>query len=207
VTEEKQELQEQEVVEEEATNHAESGGEQDDTGRSFTQAELDAIIADRISRVKKQYGDYDELKDKASKWEEHEIEQMDELERAQKRIADAEAAAEQANQQASETLVLASVIAEASKAGALYPEDAFNLIDRSGVKVEGGKVEGVADAVKTLVEAGRLVMRRTSTPNLDGGKGSGEREREKKSEATDEEASIARKLGLTIEQYLAGKKK
>lgn len=133
--------------------------------------------------------------------------EMSEIDKAQKRAADAEAAAEQARKQANETLILAKVIAEASKAGAAYPEDAFNLISRKEISIKDGNVEGVEDAVKSLVEAGRLVMRRQPAPNLDGGKGSGEREREKRPEATTEEAEVARHMGLTIEQYLSGKKK
>lgn len=37
--------------------------------RTFTQAELNAIVADRLSDVKKQYGDYDDLKAKAEKFD------------------------------------------------------------------------------------------------------------------------------------------
>ena len=216
MTEKKEEekLQEQETIEEEAApeKDAESGGKEDDKGeRTFTQAELDATIANRLSRDRKKqaekYAGFDAIKEKAEKWDAHEVEQMGELEKAQKRIADAEAAAQKASQKAEETLILASVIAEAAKAGAAYPEDTFNLLDKSGITVEDGKVVGVADAVKELVEAGRLVMNKRTAASLDGGKGSGEREKEKKPEATDDEISIARKLNLTPEQYLKGKNK
>ena len=38
--------------------------------KTFTQSELNAIIADRLSEVKSKYSDYDDLKDKASKYDE-----------------------------------------------------------------------------------------------------------------------------------------
>ena len=40
--------------------------------KTFTQSELNAIIADRISEVKEKYGDYDDLKAKAQKFDEAE---------------------------------------------------------------------------------------------------------------------------------------
>lgn len=35
--------------------------------RTFTQAELNAIVADRLARERAKYADYDKLKDKAGK--------------------------------------------------------------------------------------------------------------------------------------------
>jgi len=199
-------LQDEQETEDNANDNVQPDGEQGEDVRTFTQAELDTILTARLSREREKYADYPDLKEKAKRWEEHEIEQMDELEKAKKRADDAEAAIQQANRQAEETLVLATVVAEASKAGAAYPEDAFNLIDRSGVKVEDGKVSGVEEAIKELVDAGRLVMRRRAAPALDANKGSGDREKEKKSEATDEEKEIAWKLGIDPDDYVKGKR-
>ena len=49
--------------------------------KTFTQSELNAIIADRISEVKEKYGDYDDLKAKAQKFDEAEEASKSELQR------------------------------------------------------------------------------------------------------------------------------
>ena len=48
-------------------------------------------------------------------------------------------------------------MAEAAKAGAAHPEDVYLLADRSAVDVgDSGEVSGVTEAVKALVDAGRV---------------------------------------------------
>lgn len=51
------------------------------TEKTFTQSELNAIIADRISEVQQKYGDYDDLKVKAAKFDEAEEASKSELQR------------------------------------------------------------------------------------------------------------------------------
>ncbi len=66
-----------------------------------TQADLDRIIADRLSRERAKYGDYQELKSKAAQFDELTEAQKTELQKAIDRAEKAEAAlakAEQANQ-------------------------------------------------------------------------------------------------------------
>jgi multidrug efflux pump subunit AcrA (membrane-fusion protein) len=197
-------------VEVNESENAQSGGKQDDI-RMFTQAELDAVVTDRLARERKKatekYADYEALKEKASRLDEIEKAQLSELEQAQQRAAEADARAEQALRSANERLILAEVVAEASKLGALNPRDAYRLLEEGDVKVEDGKVVGAESAVKSLVDAGRLVMRRPSAPDLDAGKGSGEREKEKKPESTADQEEMARKLGVSIEEYMKRVKK
>ena len=38
--------------------------------RTFTQAEMDAIIGDRLNRERKKYADYEDIKAKAAKFDE-----------------------------------------------------------------------------------------------------------------------------------------
>jgi vacuolar-type H+-ATPase subunit I/STV1 len=134
--------------------------------------------------------------------------EMSEIEKAQKRAHEAEAARDQALQQANDRLIRAAFVAEAAKAGATHPEDAFALADRAAVKIaEDGAVAGVAEAVKALVEGGRLVMSaRPQAPPLDGGVGGGDRTTGNPKPLSEDELLIARKLGLTAEQYQRGKK-
>ena len=53
--------------------------------RTFTQAEMNAIIADRLSRERTKYADYDDLKAKAAKYDEVEEAGKTELQKAQSR--------------------------------------------------------------------------------------------------------------------------
>lgn len=50
--------------------------------RTFTQAEVDAIVGDRLKRERTKFADYDALKEKASKFDEIEEANKTELQRA-----------------------------------------------------------------------------------------------------------------------------
>ena len=58
--------------------------------RTFTQSELDAIIGDRLARVKEKYADYELLKGKANKLDEIEEASKTELQKATERAEAAE---------------------------------------------------------------------------------------------------------------------
>ena len=51
-------------------------------GKTFTQAEMDAIIGERLSRERAKYADYDEVKAKAAKYDEVEEANKTELQKA-----------------------------------------------------------------------------------------------------------------------------
>ena len=126
---------------------------------------------------------------------------LTETEKLTKERDDALAAAKKADENARNTLTRAAFIAEAAKLGAVHPEDAFALADRSDVEIdENGKITGVAEAVKVLVEAGRLPIAAGGAPNLDGGAG-GNGKHEKKVVLTPEELAIAKKMRIKPEDY------
>lgn len=56
--------------------------EEQATERTFTQAEVDAIVGDRLKRDRAKYADYDELKAKADKYDELEEANKSELQKA-----------------------------------------------------------------------------------------------------------------------------
>lgn len=58
--------------------------------KTFTQAELDAIVQDRLDREKKKYSDYKELKASAERLKTLESEKLTEQEKATKKLADLE---------------------------------------------------------------------------------------------------------------------
>lgn len=188
---------------------APTGGTQVDTGgeRTFTQAEMDRIIGERLTRERQSKGDYDDLKAKAARLDELEEAQKSELQKAKDAADKAKAERDAALARAQDTLVRAAFVAEAAKAGAAHPEDAYALADRAGVEVsEDGKIGGVEEAVKALVDGGRLVMGKRRAPGLDGGAGSGDAPGGEKPLSAEEQA-IAKRMGLTPEQYTKGKKK
>jgi phage I-like protein len=114
-------------------------------------------------------------------------------EAAEKRAADAEA-------KATQRLIEASFVAEASKLGVKHPEDAYRLADRSAVLVDDdGTVTGVAESVKALVDAGRLVMGQPVPPSGDAGAGGGQAQR--RAALTAAEEAVASKMGLSAEDY------
>jgi hypothetical protein len=74
---------------------ATGGGGQGGTGGAAfvaptTQAELDRIIADRLSRERSKFADYDDLKTKAAKFDEVEAKSKTDLEKEQERANAAE---------------------------------------------------------------------------------------------------------------------
>lgn len=71
------------------TTPAEQTAEQPE--RTFTQSELDAIVKDRLAREKGKYADYEELKAKATKFDEAEEANKSELQKATERAQALEA--------------------------------------------------------------------------------------------------------------------
>ena len=171
--------------------------------RTFTQAELDAHLAERLARERKKYEGFDELKQKAARWAEYEEAQKSELQRAQERADKAERERAEALARSNDALIRAAFVAAAGRIGAKHPDDAYRLADRAAVKLgDDGAVIGAEEAVTALVESGRLpLMGRPPAPDLNAGAGSGERAPERQVRLTPEEAEVARKMGVSPEQY------
>ncbi len=71
-------MDEKTVNQEQATN-------QEQAEKTFTQAELDAIISDRLKREREKYPNYEEIKEKAAKLDEIEEASKTELQKATER--------------------------------------------------------------------------------------------------------------------------
>lgn len=131
--------------------------------KTFTQAEIDEIIAKRIERERKKYSDYDDIRAKADKYEkeseERRLAELSEKERAEELAKKYEAEkAELAQQletiktQAEREKIRNAFITKAQAANIAYIDDAIALADLSAVKVTDEGVEGVDDVVKSLIE-------------------------------------------------------
>jgi len=188
--------------------HVNDDGEQSVVGpgdgvKTFTQVELDRLLGERAARERAKYADYDELKKARAKLQEIEDAQKSELQRAQEAREAAEKAAQAVISNANTRLIQAEFIAAAALAGVKHPEDAFALADKTVVQISNdGKVTGVTEQVKALVDAGRLPMQSgPRAPSLDGGAGGGSRATET-IKPTPEQVEYAAKMHIPIEEYM-----
>lgn len=128
--------------------------------KTFTQADVDRIINDRLARQKSQYADYEELKKSAGRLKDLETAQLSETEKRDKRIQELEAAAAEfegkgraRDLEITERLVKAEVRIVASGMGFASPDDAYRLADLVEVKLDDqGAVLGVQKALDKLMK-------------------------------------------------------
>lgn len=134
-----------------------TGGSQDagasGAERTFTQADVDRIVQERLARQKAQFAGYDELKQKAEQFDELQQQQMTELERANQRAAQLEQELADATASRKESLLRASVVGEAAKRNVVDPDAAIALIDRALLEFDQqGNPTNVATAMDSLLE-------------------------------------------------------
>jgi len=171
---------------------------------------LQAELADLKAHVKTLNNESASRRRKLDEYEKAEEErkqaQMTELEKERDKAAKAARERDEALQLANDRLIRGAVYAEAAKHGVVHPEDAYALIELKGVSVnDDATVEGVAEAVKALVEAGRLPLSgRPGAPSLDGGAG-GNQQTQRAALTAAEEAQ-AKRMGIKPEDYLKHKK-
>lgn len=138
--------------------------------KTFTQAELERQLGERLARERAKYADYEELKAAKTKLEELEAGQLSERDKLQKQIeklekkaAEAEARALEKERLAQETLIRSAVLSEASKLGFANPEDAYLLLAQKPTIGEDGQPAGVAEAIKALAESRPYLIRGTQS--------------------------------------------
>lgn len=175
--------------------------------RTFTQQDLDTLVAARLKREREKYSDYDELKEAAGKYRQLEEDKKTEEQKLRDQLTAAETEKAQVMANANKKLIQAAFISEATAAGVKHPKDAYALAVNDGHQFEiaGEEITGVKEAVTALIQAGRLVLNQQRAAALDGGAGGGERQSDKGATLTDEEKVIAQKMGLTEAQYAAQK--
>jgi hypothetical protein len=183
---------------------AQDSGKQSDQEKpepTLTQEELDAIVKKRIARERAKYSDYDELKTKAKELDDLREAKKSETEKLQSKLEKAHEERDAALTKAETTLITATFIEVASKLGVKHPQDAYALADRTAIMIEEGKVVGVEEAVKTLVDNGRLpLVGKPKAPGLDGGAGDGSRSTDIP-KLTPEQKEIADKMKVPHEDY------
>lgn len=134
--------------------------------RSFSQAELNAILARQKRELLADAGDLAELRDKAKRLDDLEAQSQTELERERNRADSAVAEAQKIREAAERRLVEAAVLTEATKQKAIKPEHLHRLIDTGSVTVgDDGQVAGVGEAVTAFLEANPEYVGRTASPS------------------------------------------
>lgn len=129
----------------------------------LTQTEFEEALKKRLERERKKFADYDEIKTKASEYEakleEQRLAELSEKERAEELAkkfeaekSELQAQLDAIKTQAEQEKIRNEFTKVASGAGITYLDDALALSDLSAVTIEDGKVIGVDDVVKALVE-------------------------------------------------------
>ncbi|AHV98990.1 scaffolding protein [Paenibacillus sabinae] len=190
-----------------------------DPPKTFTQDELDRIVADRIARERKKtekFADYDDIKAKLSEFEKSEAErqkaEMSATERLEAEKAEALKKAQEAEERGNAALTAANqrlVNAEfkALARDANVPADrlaaALKLADLSEVTVDDeGNPQGVEDAVKALIEANPYLVAETKPKEIGKPSGGADPQDKTKEQLLKEAAEKARKTGR-IEDRMA----
>lgn len=185
----------------------------DDSVKTFTQEELDEIVAKRLERERKKYADHDELKTKLTELEEaaeqRRLAELSEKERAEELAKKYEQEKAELAAQLSEyqkkverEKITNAFIVEAQAAGIAYVEDALKLADFTGVKIEDGAVNGIKDVVSELVESKPFLLPAQEKPKpreIGSPSGGGVDEEVKTLESELEDAKKAKNIGKVIE--------
>jgi hypothetical protein len=177
-----------------------------DGGSGKTVAELESELARTAAALTAANGESATRRKKLDALEKAEearvAASLTDLEKEKKRADDAEAREKTANEKAQTTALKAAFENAAYKAGVLHPEDVYLLADKSSVAVDDdGKITGVTEAVKALVDAGRVPMTASGpppAPNLDGGAG-GNHGGAGAAKLTADEIEMAGKMGISLD--------
>jgi len=125
------------------------GGE--GSGKTFTQEQVQALVAGEVRKERAKFGDYDELKTRLAQLEDKD---KTDLERAQAAAKDSDAKAAAALARADRLAVRSALTSAAARAGAVDPELVVALLaDELSVDDRGDVVGDVDKAVMGLLEA------------------------------------------------------
>ncbi|MDR9852900.1 scaffolding protein [Paenibacillus sp. VCA1] len=191
--------------------------------KTFSQAEVDEIVAKRLARDRKGREDYDDIKAKLAELEKSEEErkraEMTAAERLEAEKAEALKAAEEAKSErdkalnaANQRLIKAEFRAVARELNVRSDalDDALVLADLSAVKVdEEGNITGMADVVKALL-TNKPYLAEQSKPQpkpIGGASGGNEPTDKTKEQLLKEAADKARQSGRLEDQVAYAKLK
>jgi len=132
----------------------------EDKERTFTQADIDRIVKERLTREQARFADYDGLKKAAEELSKLKEADLSEQEKLTKRIAELEQAqadwdaqAKAREMEVNERLLRAEVRVLAAALNFIDPEEAWKLADLTDATFgEDGKIEGVKKPLEKLAK-------------------------------------------------------
>lgn len=134
----------------------------DPAAKTFTQEQIDAIIAARLADERKKFADYDELKQKAQALEDA---QKTEAQKAADRLKELEATNQRLASERQELATRTAIIAAASGIG-LDADAAVKLVDAKALQFDdNGNATNAADLVKAVAERYPGLVRK-GAPNV-----------------------------------------
>lgn len=172
-----------------------------DAQRTFSQDEVNQMMAKTRRETRSQFGDYNQLKERAQKADELEQAQMSEAQKMEQRAIDAEKRASEAQQQIASAMISAEVKVRASQMGIIDPDAAFLLLDQSNVNysIESG-VSGVDEALTLLLESKPYLKSANRIPNINPESGA----MAPVLRLSEDQREAARLMGMTEEDYARG---
>lgn len=188
--------------------------------KTFTQAELDAILKDRLARNNTKFADYDDVKAKLTEYEQAQQKKADEelsaVERLEKQLADKEAAElaltaklDEVKAQATQERIRNAFVQVATTNEITYVDAALKLADLTAVEVgEDGTLSGVDEIVKTLIAVNPfLIAKKPQQPIGDPANGGKDPNEQTAEQLLEEAADKARKSGLPADRAAYAKLK
>lgn len=158
------------------TNATPAGIGGSDLPRTFTQAELDEVLKDRLDRERKKFADYGEIKKELDQLkadaEKRKKAEMSEVERLQAEIKDIQAKHDEIATRYVEMQMRGAVEREAAKLGFHDPSDAYLMLDFDGLELDddGTSVKGADKAVAELAKAKPHLLKQFEQHDIDGKK-------------------------------------
>ena len=171
------------------------------TEQTFTQEQVNRMMAQTRREERGKFSDYGELKTRASRADELEQEKLTEAERMEARAVEAEKKATDAQQQIASAMIASEVKIRASAMGGIDPDAAYLLLDRSNVHYDAeAGVSGVDDALAGLLEAKPYLRSANRTPILNPETG----QPAQSVRLTADQQEAARLMGMTADEYAQG---
>lgn len=160
--------------------------------KTFTQAELDRIVSDRLKREREKFGDVDDLRQKAQKYDELEASQKTELQKATDATAAEKERADKAEARYRSVVVEREFTRAAAKVDFIDPDDAYRLIDADDIEYDdSGRPKNAEKLLTALAKSKPHLVRAGGK----GGSGDGGLRGGEPNTGTDMNAAIRRAAG------------
>jgi len=204
-------------TDDDTTAGRESGSDDDKQGESegktFTQAEVDAIVQDRVRRAERKAAqETAELRAKAKQLDEREEQEKTDAQKLQDALAKAEKDRDEAVAGARAERLRTQLVTAAVKHGAVDPDDVVRLVDQDAIEFDdSGAPKNADDVVASLLEAKPHLTATAGTGRAGsadqgarGGSGTGQISREALKNMSADEINEARREGK-LDNALAGR--